>query len=79
MHIFLFRAAPAAHGSSQARGLIGAAAAAYTIATACDNAGSLTHWAKLGVEPASLRILVGFLTHWTTMGIPKVCTLFLKN
>ena len=52
----LFRAAPAAHGNSRARGQIGAAAGAYTttIATqdlshicdlleACSNTESLTH------------------------------------
>ena len=63
---FFFRAEPAAYGGSQARGLIGATAArlhlpAYTTATetwdlsrVCSlhhrNAGSLTHWARPGIE-----------------------------
>ena len=40
--------------------------ATYTVA--CGNAGSLTHWERPGIEPASLRILVRFSTHWTTIG-----------
>ena len=60
---FLFRATPVAYVSSRARGWIGAAAASlrhshnnvrsaiYT--TACGNAGSLTRWVGLGIEPAS--------------------------
>ena len=64
-----------AYGSSQARGRIGttaaglhhshskcqiqAASATYT--TAYGNAGSLTHWAGPGFEPASSWILVGFI------------------
>ena len=62
----LFRAAPTAHGSFQARGCIGATAAAYTTATAMwdqatpvtyttahSNAGSRTHRVRPGIEPAS--------------------------
>ena len=68
----LFTAAPVAHGSSQARGQIRATAAGlhhsriqaesatYTIAH--NNAGSLTHWVRPGMEPASSWILVGFVT-----------------
>ena len=71
---FFLRAAPAAYGSSQARGQIRSAAAAYATATAPAtqdpshvaeahrNTGSLNHWAKPGMEPVSSRILVGFVT-----------------
>ena len=36
--------------------------ASVTHTTAYSNAGSLTHWARSGIKPASSRILVGFLT-----------------
>ena len=72
----LSMAAPAAYGGSQARGPIGAAAtnrptpepqqhqiqatsAIYT--TAHSNAGSPTHSARPGTEPASSWFLVGFV------------------
>ena len=42
-----------------------------TYATACSNAGSLTHWARPGIKPASSWILVRFLTRWTTTGTPR--------
>ena len=64
--LFLFRAAPVAYGSSQASGRIGAAAAglqhsramadlimSVTYAAACNNAVSLTHQARPGIEPTS--------------------------
>ena len=54
----LFRAAPVAHGSSQARGQITTAAASLRHS----HARSLTHGARLGIEPASLWILVGLVT-----------------
>ena len=80
-----FRVAPAAYGGSQARswinqrrshqpmprpqqGWIRAASVTYT--TAHGNAGSLTHWASPGIEPASSWILVGFVNHWATIGTP---------
>ena len=68
-----FRAAPEAYGGSQARGLIGAVAAGLchshsntrseahlqpTYTTAHSNAGSLTHWMRPGIEPASSWILI---------------------
>ena len=37
-----------------------------TYATAHGNAGSLTHWVRPGIKPASSCILVRFLTHWAT-------------
>ena len=66
----LFRAAPMAYGVSQARGLIGAAAASLhhshtrsespsaTYTTAHGNARSLTHWWRPGIEPATSWFLV---------------------
>ena len=66
----LFRAAPVAYGSSQAKGWMGATAAGlhhshsnigyatYTIAHG--NTRSLTHWARPGIEPSSSWMLVGF-------------------
>ena len=73
--VCLFRATPAACGSSQARGQIravatilchshsntGSKSAIYT--TAHSNAGSLTHWATPEIEPTSSWILVGFVTN----------------
>ena len=47
---------------------IRALSATYT--TAHGNAGSLTHGARPGMEPASSRIPVGFLTRRATMGTP---------
>jgi len=77
---FVFsRAAPAAYGGSQARGLIGAVACSchptpepqqcqiratsVTYITAHGNYGSLTHWARPGIEPATSWFLVGFVNH----------------
>ena len=72
----LFRAMPMAYGGSQARGLIitvacwptpqpqqcqsWAASATYT--TAHGNDGSLTHWVRPGIEPATSWFLVGFVS-----------------
>ena len=66
----LFKAAPTAHGGSQARGLqshscqpqpqqrqIWASSVTYT--TAHGNARSLTHWARPGTEPTTSWFLVG--------------------
>ena len=71
-----FRATHVAHGSSQARGQIGAAAASLLCSHSntvskpwlwptpqfTGNARSLTHWTRSGMEPTSLWILVRFLT-----------------
>ena len=46
-----FMVAPAAYGSSRARGQTRAAAEAS--ATDCSNTRSLTHWVRPGIEPAS--------------------------
>jgi len=56
----LFRAAPTAHGGSQARGRIRATAA--SLPPSHSNTGSLTHWARPGIEPASSWVLAGSLT-----------------
>ena len=75
-----FRASPEAHGSSQAKGQnyscqprahpqqcqIRVISVTYT--TALGKAGSLTHWVRLGIEPASSWILVGFINCWATKG-----------
>ena len=72
LHFFFFfvfsRAAPAAYRDSQARGLIGAAAA--SVHHRHSNARSLTHWARPGIEPAASWFLVRFVNHWATMGTP---------
>ena len=76
---FLFRAAPEAYESSQARGRIWAAAVVYNTAMAkpdsspaWGNTGSLTHWARPGTEPPSSQTLCQFLTCWATMGTPQI-------
>ena len=67
------RAAPAARGSSQARGWIGAAALAYATATAMPHLSLISNlWCSLQqcwILNTSSRILVGFLTHWATWEI----------
>ena len=40
------------------------------ISTLHSNAGSLTHWARPGIEPSTSWFLVGFVNHWATMGTP---------
>ena len=79
----LFRAALAAHGSSQVRGWIRATAAwsmprpqqhriwatSSTYTTAHGNAESLTHWARQPTWTGSSWILVGFVT----AELPKRC------
>ena len=73
---FLFRAIRVAHGSSQARGWIGATAASTHHSHS--NSGSkpcllstpqltakpdhLTHWVRPGIEPSSSWILFGFVS-----------------
>ena len=73
-----FRAALAAYGGSQARGLIGAAAAGFrqshsnarsiraaseTYTTAHGHARSLNHWARRGIEPATSWFPVRFVSN----------------
>ena len=65
-----------AYGGSQTKGPIGAVAASRIQATSAtyiaahSNAVSLIHWARLGIQPASLWMLVRFVNHWATMGTP---------
>ena len=78
----LFRAAPEAHGSFQARGLIGVRAASLrlgsagqatsvTYTTAHGNTRSVTHWARPGVEPVSSWILVVLISTVPQWELPK--------
>ena len=48
---------------------IRATSATYT--TANGNTGSLTHWARPGIESVSSWILVGFINHRAMMGTPR--------
>ena len=67
--VVFLRAAPAAYGGSQARGLFGAVAAG--LHHSHSNARSLTHWARPRIKPTSLWILVGFVNHLSHNGISK--------
>ena len=76
----LFRAAPEAYGSSQARGRIGAMtqlqqqqiqAASVTYTTAHSNTGSSNHWARPGIKPTSSWILVGCVSTVPLGELPK--------
>ena len=49
-----------------------------TSATAWSGAGSLTHWARPGIKPTSLWILVGFLTGWATTGNSQLKYFYMK-
>ena len=42
---------------------------------ALGNAGSLTHWARPGIKPATSWILVGFIRHWAMKEMPESCVL----
>ena len=78
----LHRGARVAYGNSQARGSnlscscrptpqpqqCQIQAASATCTTAHRNAGSLTHWARPEIEPASSWMLVGFLNPWAMTG-----------
>ena len=82
----LFRSTPSEHGSSKAGGWIRACRLpAYTTATAtwdpshtCDlhqisqQCRSLTHWVRLGIEPTSSWILVGFITFEPQQGLKSM-------
>ena len=89
--LFLFMAVPAAHGSSRARGGIGAAAAglchshsnstwatSVTYTSACGSTVSLTHWVRPGIDsnPHPPGYLIGFFTHGPTMGTPGLVFFF---
>ena len=68
-------------GGSQASGPIGAIAtslrqqhgiqvASATYTTTHGSTGSLTHWVRPGIEPASSWMLVRFINPWAVMGTP---------
>ena len=79
---WLFRAAPTAHGGSQARGWIRAVATGlhhshcnmgsepYLRPTPQLMAGSSTHWARPGIEPTSSWMLVRLINCWAMIGTP---------
>ena len=85
-----FKATFVAYGGSQAMSWVGATAAGLchsqqkfriwakfvTYATAHGNAGSLTHLARLGITPASSRMLVRFVNRWATKGTPTLYSWF---
>ena len=53
-----------------------------TYTTAHRHTRSLTHWTRLGIEPALSWILVGFINHWATVGPPSYGNfmfIFLRN
>ena len=66
--VYFFRVTPLTYGTSQARGRIGAAVTG--LHHSHSNVGSLTHWARPGIEPTSSWILVRFLNHWAVKGTP---------
>ena len=45
-------------------------ATSVAYAAVCHNTGSLTHWARPGIEPSSSWIIVEFLACWATTGTP---------
>ena len=63
---FLFRAAPKAYGSSQARGQTGATAAGHMPQP--QQCWILNPWVRPGIEPASSWMLVIFVNHWAATG-----------
>ena len=79
---FIFRAAPAADGGSQARGQIRAMATSLyhshsnAGSTACRNPGVLTHWARSGIEPTFSQTLCQVLNPLNHNG--NSCGLFNK-
>ena len=73
---FVFRAAPTAYGSSQAKDQIGAIAAG--LFHSHSNVRPLTHWARPGIEPTYSWILVRFVNCWATEGTPDFFSCFLN-
>ena len=83
--VCLFRTAPAAYGSTQARGWIRAAATSphHSHSNARSQPGlqpmlqllatpwSLTHWARPGIKPTSSRMLVRFITTELCQELPS--------
>ena len=73
---FVFRAAPKAYGSSQAKDQIGAIAAG--LFHSHSNVRPLTHWARPGIEPTYSWILVRFVNCWATEGTLDFFSCFLN-
>ena len=78
----LFRAAPTAYGSSQARSWIGPVAA--RLCHSHSNARSLTHWGRPGIEPESSWMLVRFVSCELWWELPvliylKVCHVWMSD
>ena len=71
----LFRAAPVAYGSSQARGQIRAVAAG--LHHSHSKARSLTHWVRPGIGTLVLMDASQICFHWATMGTPPFLFFFL--
>ena len=74
----LYRAIPAAYGGSQARGLIGAAAAGPHHS----HSNSLTHWWRPGIQAESVTYTTAHsnsLTHWWRPGIKPATSWFLAG
>ena len=67
--LLLFRPALVAYGSPQARRWTGAAGA--DLQHSHCHAGSLAHWARSGIEPASSRIPIRLVTCGATTGTPR--------
>ena len=64
-----FLATPEANGSSQARNV----SCSRNLCHSCSNAGSLTHYAGLGIQLATPQRQAGSLTHCTMAGTPPLC------
>ena len=89
-----FGTALAVYGGSQARGRmeakqaaslrqshsnVGIQAASATYTTAHSNTGSLTHWVRLGIEPESSWLPVGFMTTDPWWELPDVILFMAKS
>ena len=53
--------------------------ASVTYTTAHGDAGSLTHWARPGIEPTTSWFLVRFVNPWAMTGTPSHSFLFFLN
>ena len=82
IYFLLFRAAPTAYGGSQTRGPIGAVVAglyhSYSntrsephLQPTPQLTGSLTHWARPGIEPTTSWFLVGFVSAVPRWKLPQ--------
>ena len=78
--LLLFRAAPSTYGDSQAGGQIGAVAAG--LHHSHSNMGSLTHWARPRIKPATSWLLVRFSSAAPRRQLPFIylfiCSLIIR-